>query len=60
VRNFLGKGGFHNVFGDKPTKWSITKNMHLQIINMDLQESMVIKGKIVEIFVKQENITSEP
>jgi hypothetical protein len=43
------KGGFHNVFGDRPIKWPIAKkktyqNMHPQLINMDLQECMVIKS----------------
>jgi hypothetical protein len=46
----IGKGGrFHNVFGDRPTKWSIAKkknhqNMHPQL--MDLQESMDISGTL--------------
>jgi hypothetical protein len=48
----MRKGGgaiFHNVFGDRPTKWSIAKeknhqNMHLQL--MDLQESMEITGTL--------------
>ncbi len=44
----MGKRGFHNVFGDRPTKWPIAKNAHqqeyLQLINKDLQEGIVIKG----------------
>jgi hypothetical protein len=47
---FWGEGGFHNVFGDRPIKWSIApkkknnQNIHSQLIYIDLQEHMVIKG----------------
>jgi hypothetical protein len=45
----LGDGRLHNVFSDRPTKWPIAKkeshqNMHPQLIDMDLQKGMVIKG----------------
>ncbi len=44
----LGEEGFHNVFGDRPTKWPIAKNAHQQVhpqlINRDLQEGIVVKG----------------
>jgi hypothetical protein len=47
--------GFQNVFGDTPTKWTISKKQKQtqqnicalgasQLINIDLQEDMVIKG----------------
>jgi hypothetical protein len=45
----LEKGRFHNVFDDKPAKWSIaqkeklSKYIHSQLIHMTLQKSMVIK-----------------
>jgi hypothetical protein len=45
------KGGFHRVFDDRPIKWPIAKKIKNPIqtwtqnlINMDLQEGMVIKG----------------
>lgn len=42
----LGEGGFHNVFYDRPTKWPLPKknlrNMHPQLINMELQKGIVI------------------
>jgi hypothetical protein len=45
---YLGGGGFHNVFViDKPNgplQKKNHQNMHSQLINMDLQEGMVIKG----------------
>jgi len=44
----LGKRGFHNVYGDKPTKWPIAKNAHQQVhpqlMNKDLQEGIVVMG----------------
>jgi hypothetical protein len=44
----FGAGGFHNIFDDRPTKQPISKNnhqnMHPQLINMDLQKDVIIKG----------------
>jgi len=44
----FGEGRFHNIFDDGPTKRPITKkncqNMHPQLINMDLQKDVIIKG----------------
>jgi hypothetical protein len=48
VNFFKGKGGFHNflVIGQSkgPLQKKTHQNMHQQLINMDLQESIFIKG----------------
>jgi hypothetical protein len=44
---FLEEGRFHNVFDDKPAKWSIAEknhqNIHPQLIHMTLQDGLAIK-----------------
>jgi hypothetical protein len=43
----IGEEKFCNVFYDRPIKWHIAKpnhqNIHPQLINLDLQESVIIK-----------------